>query len=93
MKRKYSRLKISDEFSDLPVSRQRKYQLRRHKEGKCVKCGKPLCSAFYCLEHMIAAREATRKTLGSVRRNRSLSYRLEQTQKAAARSGRRRRKR
>jgi len=30
---------IHDEFSALPVSRQRKWQLRRRKEGRCIVCG------------------------------------------------------
>ncbi|MDE3068141.1 MAG: hypothetical protein KGJ60_11400 [Verrucomicrobiota bacterium] len=71
------RAKIHDEFTDLPVSRQRKCQLRRQKEGRCIICGKPLCSAQFCLEHMIAARERLRKRTGAVSRNRgSRSYRL-----------------
>ena len=32
--------KIIDEFTDLPVSRERKRQLRNHKRGLC-KCGSP----------------------------------------------------
>lgn len=31
-----------DEFTDLPVSRQRKWQMRMLKEGKCSICAKPL---------------------------------------------------
>jgi hypothetical protein len=30
---------ILDEFTALPVSRQRKWQLRRRKEGRCLICG------------------------------------------------------
>jgi len=77
MKKKYSRARVKDEFTDLPVSRQRKYQLRRQKEGKCVKCGQPQVAAFLCLKHMIAAREWNRQRIGATRRNSSLSYRLE----------------
>ena len=32
--------RIIDEFTDLPISRQRKYQLRMAKQGRCVNCGK-----------------------------------------------------
>jgi hypothetical protein len=32
---------IQDEFSALPISRQRRYQLRREKAGLCRVCGKP----------------------------------------------------
>ena len=41
--------RIEDEFTDLKISRQRKWQLRHAKEGKCIKCGaaaavgSPLC--------------------------------------------------
>ena len=35
----YTRKKIVDEFTDLPISRQQKWQLRRAKEGRCVICG------------------------------------------------------
>ena len=33
--------KIIDEFTDLPVSHQRKSQLRNRKRGLCENCGKP----------------------------------------------------
>lgn len=33
--------RIVDEFTALPVSRQRKHQLRRKRAGNCVQCGKP----------------------------------------------------
>ena len=81
--KKYSRVRIQDEFTDLPVSRGRKYQLRRHKEGRCIKCGEPQVAAFYCLRHLIANREAIRRKTGAVGRNRSLSYLLEEKLKAS----------
>jgi len=34
-----SRLKIDDEFTDRPVSRRRRWQLRRALEGRCMLCG------------------------------------------------------
>jgi len=83
MKKKHSTKKIHDEFTDLPLSRQRKYQLRQHKVGNCIKCGRPRCSAMYCLDHMIAAREYLRKRTGAVGRLSSLSYRLEKQLGAA----------
>ena len=43
--------KIVDEFTDLPVSRQRKWALRKHKEKKCIICGKDRVVAFYCEFH------------------------------------------
>jgi len=53
--------KIKDEFTDLPVSRQRKYQLRMQRAGRCTICGKQAISDYYCLDHMKACRERARK--------------------------------
>jgi len=39
--KEYTRRKINDEFTDLAISRQQKWQLRRAKEGRCVICGEP----------------------------------------------------
>ena len=63
-------MKIKDKFTNLPVSRQRKYQLRKKKNGLCILCGKPRVTAMHCLEHAIAKRESDR------RRYNSLTYRL-----------------
>lgn len=72
----YTRKKIVDEFTDLPISRQQKWQLRRAKEGRCVICGQPKVTAWHCLKHAIANREWARKYSGSVRRNETLTYKL-----------------
>ena len=72
----YTRKKIMDEFTSLPISRQQKWQLRRAKEGRCVICGEPKVTAWHCLKHAIANREWARKYSGSVRRNKTLTYRL-----------------
>ena len=80
----YTRKKIMDEFTDLPVSRQQKWQLRRAKEGRCVICGEPKVTAWHCLKHAIANREWARKYSGSVRRNETLTYRLAAAAKAKA---------
>jgi len=72
----YTRKKIIDEFTDLPISRQQKWQLRRAKEGRCVICGQPKVTAWHCLKHAIANREWARKYSGSVRRNKTLTYKL-----------------
>ena len=45
------RAKIIDEFTDLPVSRQRKCQLRHNKSGLCMTCGKPSVFGGRCLKH------------------------------------------
>ena len=43
---------IKDEFTDLPVSPQRKSQLRNQRDGRCIICGDPeLVTKFYCDYH------------------------------------------
>ena len=84
----YTRKKIVDEFTDLPISRQQKWQLRRAKEGRCVICGDPKVTAWHCLRHAIANREWARKYSGSVRRNKTLTYKLaEKAKKKPAKKG------
>ena len=72
----YTRKKIVDEFTDLPISRQQKWQMRRAKEGRCVICGDKKVTAWHCLKHAIANREWARKYAGSKRRNKTLTYQL-----------------
>ena len=74
--------KIIDEFSHLPVSRQRKTQLRYKRDGKCMICGKPLATKYHCLKHAETVRERGRKRLGFQRRFNSLTYRLAAAKKA-----------
>lgn len=79
------RKRINDEFADLPVSRQRKYQLRMQRDSRCTECGEPAVQGSRCLKHLVKARERQRKKRGLKRRYRStLSYRLQ----AAVRGGR-----
>lgn len=69
---------IQDEFTNLPVSRQRKYQLRMQRDSRCTECGEPVTDGSRCLKHLIKARERQRKKNGLKRRYyRTLSYRLE----------------
>jgi hypothetical protein len=66
------------------VSRQRRWQLRKQAEGKCIICGQPVATSLFCLKHAIVRREQSRIRFGRQRRLRSLTYRLEeaaQTQK------------
>jgi hypothetical protein len=80
---------IRDEFTDLPVSRQRKYQLRMGRDQRCLICGKPAVIDRFCLKHSVANRERTRNKVGWKRRNsNAISYRLEAMAKAAARRNR-----
>jgi hypothetical protein len=59
---------IKDEFTDLPISRQRKYQLRMKKQGCCTLCGEPAATASHCLFHAIKSRERNRAGMKSQRR-------------------------
>lgn len=74
---------IIDEFTKLNVSRQRKWQLRKRRDRKCVICGEPANGfrrharmetkqPFYCEKHRQAGnvrqREYARSRLGCVGR-------------------------
>ena len=78
---------IKDGFTDLPISRQRRYQLRMKRDKRCHICGEPLeGSAFFCLKHLVEARERERKRLGcKLRSYNARSYILEAKAQAAAR--------
>ena len=68
---------IEDEFSFLPISRQRRYQLRRAREGRCTQCGAPVVKGTRCLKHLVDARERQRRSQGLKRRYYgTLSYKL-----------------
>jgi len=43
---------IQDEFTDLPISAPRKWQLRQLKAGKCCTCGKSAIYGGFCSEHL-----------------------------------------
>lgn len=47
--------KIIDEFTALPVSRERKRQLRKRKKGRCIVpgCWEPPVSAERCVKHRV----------------------------------------
>ena len=72
------RARIKDEFTDLPISRQRKYQLRMQRDQRCTECGEPALKGSRCLKHLVKARERQRKKRGLKRRYYgTLSYKLE----------------
>jgi hypothetical protein len=74
------RTPIEDEFTDLPISRQRKYQLRMQRDQRCSECGAPAVNGSRCLKHLVKARERQRKKLGLKRRYYgTMSYRLSKT--------------
>lgn len=75
---------IIDEFTRLDVSRQRKYQLRKYRDRKCVTCGEPATGhrrrarkenrqPFYCEKHRqannVRTRERMREKLNCQHRN------------------------
>jgi hypothetical protein len=71
--------KTKDEFSDLPISTQRRYRLRMLRDKRCTRCGEPVAQGSLCPKHLDYIRERMRKTLGLKRRYKnSLSYKLEQ---------------
>ena len=70
------RIPIQDEFTYLPISRQRKWQLRKQRDKRCTECGAPAIQGARCLKHLVHARELQRKMRGLKRRYNSLSYRL-----------------
>jgi hypothetical protein len=77
---------IKDEFSDLTVSRQRKYQLRMQRDRRCILCGESAVGPFFCLKHLVDKRERARRRIGAKKRSKGArSYRLEQEMKLARR--------
>ena len=79
------RKRIEDEFTNLPISRQRKYQLRMQRDNRCTECGEPAAQGSRCLRHLVKARERQRKKRGLRRRYyNTLSYKLEKMEKMAA---------
>ena len=72
------RARIKDEFTELPISRQRKYQLRMKRDGRCTECGEVALEGSRCLKHLVKARERQRKKRGLKRRYYgTLSYKLQ----------------
>jgi hypothetical protein len=76
---------IQDEFTALPISRQRKYQLRKQRDRRCTECGEPVVIGSRCLKHMIKARERQRTKRGLKRRYYgTLSYKLQANEPGTA---------
>ena len=76
--KKAMRPRIEDEFTKLPISRQRKYQLRMQRDKRCTECGAQAMEGSRCLEHLVKARERQRKKRGLKRRYYgTLSYKLQ----------------
>jgi hypothetical protein len=60
-------VKIYDEFTRLPLSRQRKWQLRRKKEGRCTACGGVLATKEHCEYHAYVNCERNKKAYAARR--------------------------
>lgn len=72
------RTRIQDEFTNLPISRQRKYQLRMQRDNRCTECGEAAAEGSRCLKHLVKARERQRRKRGLKRRYyNTLSYKLQ----------------
>ena len=52
---------IVDEFTYLPISKQRRWQLRKEKAGQCITCGKPATKYQRCAPHAVALIERMRE--------------------------------
>lgn len=54
---------IKDYLTKKPLSRQRKYQLRKRRQGKCIICGRSRSrkSATYCASHLESSRKQQRE--------------------------------
>src|SRR6266487_1253006 len=82
------RTSIKDEFTALPISRQRKYQLRMQRDKRCTECGEPAALGSRCLKHLIKARERQRRKRGLKRRYYgTLSYKLQAVRSEERRVG------
>ena len=69
---------IIDEFTYLNISRQRKYQMRKKRDGRCTQCGEPALSGARCLKHLVLYREQQRKKQRARRRyDGALRYRMQ----------------
>lgn len=77
------RRRVVDEFTHLPISPQRRYQLRRQRDNGCSECGEPAIMGTRCLKHLVKARERQRKKFGLKRRYfNTVSYKLQQGMEA-----------
>ena len=42
---------VRDKYTYMPISRQRKYQLRMRDKGKCIICGDEAITSHFCETH------------------------------------------
>ena len=65
---------IIDDIASLPISRQRRYQLRKHRDRRCIRCGQQAVNEGYFCEthrqvHNVLTRELRRKRFDSNHRD------------------------
>lgn len=65
---------ILDAFTDLKVSRQRKWQLRQEAKGLCQVCPEPEFMACKCKKHYRRWANAQAKRLGTKRRLKNTKF-------------------
>jgi hypothetical protein len=76
--------RIIQQLIELPVSRQRKWQLRQKQRGLCQKCSKPAApGSVNCVEHMVDHRVAARNRY-EPKRGRTHQYRTTKSYRLAA---------
>lgn len=63
---------ITDEFTHLKVSKERKYQLRRQRDGLCIICGKQPYDKLYCQKHAEAIRARNRERYRRLKKSKML---------------------
>jgi hypothetical protein len=62
MTTKHNTRRIQDEFADLNISRQRKYQLRHRRDKLCTKCNQPAVDGSqFCRDHRLYEQGRERK--------------------------------
>jgi len=72
---------ILDRFSKLPISRQRRYQLRHQAKGLCEKCTAKRVTGTHCLKHAVESRDAAARRKGCVKKYRSITRIMERIKK------------
>ena len=67
--------KIQDEFTDLKIGGQRRYQLRHKRDGLCRFCSNPAMKGFIqCTKHHLKKLEHERKEYGVKRYNQNTKF-------------------
>lgn len=70
--------KVQDEFTDLNISSQRRYQLRNRKNGRCIQCGDPLKTKNHCEKHAATSTDIAKKYYQKKALNMKSIYKIEE---------------